>query len=332
MFQRILVPLDGSQRAEQAIPLAGRIARASHGSVILLQVAPTPTDLYWLSVEATEGAPGIMQARRDEIKRYLAQLTASQALEGVGTITEVGEGTPAETILSIASSQKADLILMCSHGYTGFRRWVLGSVAHKVAWHSMVPVFILRENSQKLTGLSPNVGYPLRALVALDGTSFTEAAVLPAAQLVAACSAPAQGEIHLTHLVRHISAREEKAYEQFGLADLRQAALRQFEHYLQAIKERLSHEMPAETTVDITWSIGECIDVAESLLQVAEGEGVGTHTPSDLIALTTHGRSGLERWVKGSVAERVLSSTTMPLLVVHPHQLALSAASITNEQ
>jgi nucleotide-binding universal stress UspA family protein len=330
MFQRILVPLDGSQRAEQAIPLAGRIARSTHGSVILLQVAPTPTDLYWLSVEASEGAPGIMEARRDEIKHYLAQLTASQALEGVGTVTEVGEGTPAETILSIASSQKADLILMCSHGYTGFKRWVLGSIAHKVAWHSATPVFILRESSRKLTGLSPNVGYPLRALVALDGTPFTEAAVMPAAQLVAACSTPAQGELHLTHLVKLTSAREEVAHEGLGLdTNLRQAVLRQSEHYLQTLKERLSHEIPAESAVDITWSVEECTDVAEALLQAAEGEGAGTHISSDLMVLTTHGRSGLERWVKGSVAERVLSSTTMPLLIVHPHQLALSPAPTT---
>ena len=127
-----------------------------------------------------------------------------------------------------------------------------------------------------------------------------------------------------------MSAREETTYEQLGLdTDLRQAALYKSEHYLQTLKERLYHEIPAESAVEITWSVEECADVAEALLQVAEGEGAGTHIPSDLIALTTHGRSGLERWVKGSVAERVLSSTTMPLLIVHPHKLALASASTT---
>ena len=206
MFQRILVPLDGSALAEQAIPVAASIARASRGSVILLRATTQATDLYWLSVEASQGAQDVMQVRRDEIKHYLAQLASSHALEGVETTTEVGEGAPAEAILAFASSQKADLILMCSHGYTGFKRWVLGSVTHKVAWHSVTPVLILRENSHKLTSLSPNVGHPIRALVALDGTPFTEAVVMPAAQLVAACSAPARGELHLTHLVKLVSA------------------------------------------------------------------------------------------------------------------------------
>jgi len=332
MFQRILVPLDGSELAERAVPVAASIARATGGSVILLRATTQATDLYWLSVEASQGAQDVMQVRRDESKHYLAQLASSHVLEGVETATKVVDGTPAEAILALASSQQADLILMCSHGYTGFKRWVLGSVAHKVAWHSATPVLILHESSQKLTSLSPNVGHPIRALVALDGTPFTEAAVLPAAQLVAACSAPARGELHLTHLVKLMSAEEEMAYERLGIdTDLRRAALYQAEHYLQGIKERLSSEISAESAVDITWSVEECADVAESLLNEAQGEGEGTHMSSDLIALTTHGRSGLDRWVKGSVAERVLSSTTMPLLIVHPHKLALPFASVTSE-
>ena len=90
--------------------------------------------------------------------------------------------------------------------------------------------------------------------------------------------------------------------------------------------------MPPELAVDITWSIEECEDVAESLLKIAQGEGIGTHTPCDLIALTTHGGGGVYRWMKGSVAERVLNSTTMPLLIVHPHKLSLSFASHTGER
>lgn len=332
MFQRILVPLDGSERAEQAILVAGRIARATHGSVILLRVAPQATDLYWLSVEASQGAQDLMETKRDEIKHYLTQLALSEALEGVGTVTEVVDGPPAEAILSVASSQKADLILMSSHGYTGFKRWILGSIAHKVAWHSTTPVLILRESSHMLTSLSPNVGHPIRALVALDGTPFTEAAVMPAAQIVATCSAPGRGELHLTHLIKLPSEKEEMAYERLGIdVNLRRAALYQADHYLQDVKEHLYHDMTAEPAIDITWSVEEGTDVAESLLKIAQGEGVGTHTPSDLIALTTHGRSALDRWMKGSIAERVLSTTTMPLLIVHPDKRPLAFASHGNE-
>ena len=333
MFQRVLVPLDGSERAEQAIPVAVRIARAAHGSVILLRVPTKVTDLYMLSVEALEDMQDIMEAKRDEIKRYLAHLASSMALEEVGIVTEVVDGTPAETILAVARAQEADLVVMCSHGYTCFKRWILGSIAQKVAWHSTMPVLILREgDSHKLNSLSPNVGHPIRALVALDGTPFTEAAVMPAVQLVAACSAPARGEIHLTHVVKLPSLEEEITYERLGTATrLRQAALYKSNNHLHTMKERISHEMTDELAVDITWSVEESTDVADSLLKIAQGEGEGTYIPSDLIALTTHGRTGLERWVRGSVAERVLSSTTMPLLIVHPHKLALSSASSTDE-
>jgi nucleotide-binding universal stress UspA family protein len=214
---------------------------------------------------------------------------------------------------------------MCSHGYTGFKRWVLGSVAHKVAWHSIAPVLILREGSKMLDSLLPNIGHPLRALVALDGTPFTQAALMPAVQLVDACSAPARGELHLAHVVKLPSLEEEMSYERLGIARRsRKDALYQAEQHLQTIKESLCCKMESEPTVDITWSVEEHTDVADALLTMAKGEGEGTHISSDLIALTTHGRGGLERWIKGSVAERVLSSTTLPLLIVHPHKLAHS--------
>jgi nucleotide-binding universal stress UspA family protein len=221
---------------------------------------------------------------------------------------------------------------MCSHGYTGFKRWVLGSVAHNVAWHSTIPVLIIHEDDQKLTSLSPEVGHPIRALVALDGTPFTEAVLMPTIQLVMACSAPARGELHLANMVKLPPLEEEIAYERFGIdRHLRQAALYRAEHHLEGIKERLYCEMGSEPTVDITWSVEECTDVADTLLRRAKGEGDVTHIPSDLIALTTHGRSGLDRWVRGSVAERILNSATMPLLVVHPQKPSFSFASHTSE-
>ena len=111
------------------------------------------------------------------------------------------------------------------------------------------------------------------------------------------------------------------AYQRLGIAiQLRVEALSQADHYLQGIKERLSSEMHTEFSVNITWSVEECTDVAEALLKIAQGEGEETRTPSDLIALTTHGGRGLHCRIKGSVAERILNSATIPLLIVHPQQ------------
>jgi nucleotide-binding universal stress UspA family protein len=141
-------------------------------------------------------------------------------------------------------------------------------------------------------------------------------------------------------VIKPASSEEEIVYEQLGLgADHRQAGLHQAYYYLQGIKERLHHEMGTESDVesgripalDITWSVEESTDVAEALLRMAKGEGEGTPTPSDLIVLTTHEHSSLNHWMRGSVAERVLGSTTMPLLLVHPQKHSHLFTSRTSE-
>jgi len=131
MFKRILVPLDGSARAEKAIPVAARIARALGGSVILLRVATAPVDTgkYSTTSEFVEEA---VDADLDEVTSYLQNIAGSGELAGIPTEVKTTIGAIAPTILSAAQSYHASLIVMCSHGYTGFQRWVLGSVADKV--------------------------------------------------------------------------------------------------------------------------------------------------------------------------------------------------------
>src|SRR5581483_2983839 len=152
MFKRILVPLDGSARAERALAVASRLAQASGGSLILLQVVGHDHDL-WISglpprtQVDTPFAPELMQA-----ERYLAQVTISPALKTIPTETVVLGGSPAQVILSVASSYQADVIVLCSHGYTGMTRWVMGSVAEKVARHALLPVLVLREGGQMPAG------------------------------------------------------------------------------------------------------------------------------------------------------------------------------------
>jgi len=151
MFQHILVPLDGSQRAEQALPVAAQLARSSGGTLVVLRVvlypvelrsSPADTDAYADSnamlVEENE-----LEFDLKEAKDYLTHVVALDDLEGVGVQTEAIVGTPASTILSLAQGRAIDLVVMCSHGDTGFRRWRFGSVAQKVARHSPAPVLVL---------------------------------------------------------------------------------------------------------------------------------------------------------------------------------------------
>ncbi|MDQ2907020.1 MAG: universal stress protein [Chloroflexota bacterium] len=125
MFQRILVPLDGSTRAEQALPVAARLAHASSGTIVLVQVVNFPNqfasyiDLEPLTTQA------VVDTQLEEAKNYLDNLTRSNDLTNVHTETAVMVGQPAVHILSVVETRTIDLVVMGSHGYTGMTRWVL---------------------------------------------------------------------------------------------------------------------------------------------------------------------------------------------------------------
>jgi nucleotide-binding universal stress UspA family protein len=199
MFKHILVPLDGSVRAESALPVAARIARASGGSVMLVQAVTIPV-MYETSMVATY-TPELIEAEIDDAQEYLKALAHSDMLAGIRTETCALIGAAGQTILSVATSYRIDLIVMTSQGKTGIKRWVLGSVAQKLARHSPIPVLVLHEGGTMPLGPRPDAG-PLRALVTLDGSALARSALEPAAQLVAALAAPGYGALHLLRVVK----------------------------------------------------------------------------------------------------------------------------------
>jgi len=165
MFKHILVPLDGSARAESALPVAARIARASGGAVMLVQVASIPV-MYETSIAASYTA-NLIDVEINDSEEYLKALAHSDTLAGIKVETSALFGAAAQTILSVATSYNIDLIVMTSQGKTGMKRWVLGSVAQKLARHSPMPVLVLHESGSMLRGPRPD-GRSVRALVTLD--------------------------------------------------------------------------------------------------------------------------------------------------------------------
>jgi len=123
-------------------------------------------------VQAPDFTETALNEALEHAKAYLARVTRSPALEGIKTETEAFFGVEAYTILTFARASKVDLIVLGSHGRTGFKRWALGSVAQKIARHSTVPVLLLREGApENRLSASPAGGmHPLSALVALDGS------------------------------------------------------------------------------------------------------------------------------------------------------------------
>jgi nucleotide-binding universal stress UspA family protein len=315
MFQRILVPLDGSPRAERAIPVAAQIARASAGTVLLVRVTRTAAAL-WSSDPTPTALP--------ELERYLTETRAARSLAGLATASMALSGGPAAlTILHAAHTAQADLIVLCSHGYRGTTRLVLGSVAQQVANQAVVPVLILSEEGPVPVGPQLATGRPLRALVPQDGSALAMAALEPAACLIAALAAPAPGALHLAWVVDPAQAEREghqptRAVDHEPMLD---AAKRQLHGSAKQLHARLAAR-GADLTLTITWSVTLGTDVASTLVSLAEnGEeraGANVSGACAVMAMATHGPSGMQRGAIGSITQRVLNATRLPLLVVRP--------------
>src|SRR5947209_6907741 len=118
MFQRILVPLDGSSRAEQALPIAARIARATGGSLLLVQVVSPPIDSRGGLAPVALVNEQVCEAEMATATTYLQSLAASPRLSGIETRTEVVFGLPVQHLLACAEAPGIDLVVLCSHGRT----------------------------------------------------------------------------------------------------------------------------------------------------------------------------------------------------------------------
>ena len=307
MFAHILVPLDGSAPAEEALPVAARIARASSGSIHLLTVVKSPIDLgeendWDLLLHEQQ-----IETRTTVATDYLRTVVALPVLDGIQITTEIAPGLPPQYILAAARSGDVDLTVLCGHGRTGFTRWVLGSVVHTLAHESTIPTLVLHEHETASLLAHPDTTRPLRALVPLDGSPLAEAALAPAAHLVA--SLTTQGELHLTQVVKPL---QNSAGE---------ASRARVTTYLTQVTERWQ-AMAKELGVSLSWSVALETDVASALLSQAEpgeqGQATAGSRGCDLIAISTHGHNSLERWVMGSVTDRLLNTTRLPILIVRP--------------
>jgi nucleotide-binding universal stress UspA family protein len=207
----------------------------------------------------------------------------------------------AEVIMDTAAAEKADLIVMSSHGYSGITRWVLGSVAERVLGGAPCPVLVIR---------SPK---PLQhVLIPLDGSSLSEQALAPGLAVAASLGA----EVTLLRAVPRAEAGEIREFDKIerGLGQRLVEEIREdAEGYLRCLAAARPHPGIEIKTV-VTFE-----PAADSLLEYVEGHAI------DLIAMSTHGRTGLARWRYGSVTEKVLHGSHHSMLIVRPANHELSA-------
>lgn len=148
-YRRILVPLDGSELAEQALPYVRALVRPRHTSVFLVSVLVTGLGDRTVTL-LTSYPPGLQLAttalRQAEIqsRTYLRSVASALQEQGAAVRISVREGLPADEILAHAVEVRADLIAMTTHGLTGASRWVYGNVASKVLQGARSPVLMVR--------------------------------------------------------------------------------------------------------------------------------------------------------------------------------------------
>ncbi|MCA9873616.1 MAG: universal stress protein [Anaerolineales bacterium] len=290
--QRLLVPLDGSPLAERALPSAFAIAQAlSHQipvTAYLLRVVPS----LYLSVDPLLFAE-TLSLSEEEAEAYLATIATEHATVNVPIRTAVSTGAVAESIMTYAQQENIQLIVMSSHGRSGLSRWMYGSVAEKLLRQACCASLIIRPGEKPPTTFG-------KILVCLDGSPLAEQVLDPILTIAKAVGA----EVSLLRVVppSHVVI-ETHAMEQ--LLDTVESLERDMaETYLNQLLVKLAdREMPIAAQVVLG-------PVAETIIDTAVTQQV------DLIAMSSHGRSGIGRWVYGSVAEKVLRTAPCATFVI----------------
>ena len=291
MYERILVPLDGSPMAEQVLPYVSALGKA-FGSSVTLYRAFDPVDESLSDPAHGVYIDRLASAFRNTALDYLGRVKSSMTELGDSVTTSAHEGAAASLIVNEAANDPNTLIAMSTHGRSGITRWVLGSVADKVLRAACNSLMIIRARPQE--GFSPG-------LVATRSERWSTSVQIDTL-VVPVDGSPMAEEVlpHVTAMSKAIGAKVSLvrvATSQDGQAEARE--------YLDQVSERLGQEgvSSVEGQVLSGEPAGELLDMLQS-------------SPNTMVTMTTRGRSGLERWVLGSVSERVVRYSGTPVLIV----------------
>lgn len=289
---KVLIPLDGSKLAECSLAQLSTLRLLGDIELLLVSIVDETDDFHSLASHEIE------QREHNVLSTYVNEVAADVTRHlGLTPATRVQHGNPAEVIIRAAAEFGADLIVISSHGRSGFSRWRLGSVADKVIRSAPADVLVMGPRAAQLADWYAELSAPFPGiLVPLDGSALAEAA-LPVAQRYASAFG---STLHLVRVVPIPVYGDSGMTASYGnlLDDLTSAA----EAYLDSVKRR--PEMPDKIETRVL--VGS---TATELLEYVEGNAIS------LVAMTTHGRGGFVRAALGSVTGRLVGSDA-PVLVV----------------
>lgn len=303
MFKTILVPLDGSLFAEEALGRAESMARACNATIELLR-AHEP-----YSGDGDHGKWDNVIRHEERIYLNRVAQRVQNDLEGRLTARTLITGKPAEGICEHAARHDSALVVMATHGRTGFNRAWVGSCADAVARRSPLPVLLVRAHEGEPSQAHANGGPPpyRRVIVALDGSGFAEAVLGAAMDMARMYACP----LHLVTVVTPVPVVQPSALGPVPLVfpdiDL-EPMLAQAHDYIDRTASRLRTDARAP---EISTEVKISERTAWAILESLRGDG------TDLVALTSHGR-GASRLLLGSVADKLLRAATADVLIVRP--------------
>ena len=281
MFERILVPLDGSKLAELVLEQVRRLLMRKDAEVLLLRAVTPPP-----SAEGDAGVPFDLLWSR--AAAYLQAVEQHLSSQGARVRSKVIEGTAANMILETVQKEGATMVALSTHGRTGLARWVFGSVTEKVLRASPVPVLAVPSFARTGGKADPTGPRELpfrKILVPIAPADLSLEIVAPVLEFARLFGS----QVTLINVCQGTECsilvpQMRKAYD----------LLR-------------NEGVPAEPLVKQG-------DAASQILEACR------ETEADLIAMTTHGHEGVSRWMLGSVAEKVLRTAHIPLLVIRTSQ------------
>ena len=295
MYSRLLVPLDGSKLAEQVLPYARSLTKALAIPVDLLAAIDVEALGAVASPEQGRYVDTLVTEKTSNTRDYLAAIAATFGGVRVNCSTE--NGRPENLIIDRAATDPNTLIVIATHGRSGMQRWLIGSVADKVLHGSTNHLLLIRTSAE---GKTDGEAALKRAIVPLDGSSLAEK-ILPHIIDIAR-KMPLEVILFRAYaLPPAISPDEYGTYTDELIRQLEAGA----KEYLAAMTRELRHQGVQNISSVIEFGYG-----AEEITSLAR------RTPDNLIAMCTHGRSGVTRWVLGSVTERVVRHSGDPVLIV----------------
>ena len=300
-FRSIVLPLDGSAFAEQAIPAASAIARATGAKlrlVLVHRLPPPPND-----PETAKLYVSVELALRKSEREYLRAIARRLKDRGILAAALVLDGPAGPTLVQWIGESAADLVVMTTHGRGALGRAAYGSVADQLVRSLEVPVLLVRPDP---VDRGKDTEWMLREIVVgLDGSRTAEAALEPAAALAGTLQLP----VTVVQVVTPLSVAADPPLPFPTGYDARITEVRRREalDYLEDVVEGLRQQGVGATAAAV---IGD--SPAATLVDLGRPErGV-------LLAVGTRGRGGVKRLMLGSVADKLVRGANVPVLVVPP--------------